>query len=126
MAEPSALDAAILGEGNTSARCDGDTFWVKGSGCTLASMGAGDFVHLRFREILGLMGKQADEAIATKGVGVFDTLKAVAKLVLTELRKAGFVLFGEAVNDHVPALSARVARPRPIATPEPAPQPATA
>jgi signal recognition particle receptor subunit beta len=27
------------------------------------------------------------EAVATKGVGVFDTLKAVAKLVLTELRR---------------------------------------
>jgi signal recognition particle receptor subunit beta len=29
------------------------------------------------------------EAVATKGVGVFDTLKAVAKLVLTELRRGG-------------------------------------
>src|SRR5687768_6125173 len=29
------------------------------------------------------------EAIAPQGVGVFDTLKAVAKLVLQELRKAG-------------------------------------
>jgi len=29
------------------------------------------------------------EACATSGAGVFDTLKAVAKLVLTELRKAG-------------------------------------
>jgi len=29
------------------------------------------------------------EAVATKGGGVFDTLKAVAKLVLTELRRAG-------------------------------------
>jgi len=58
-----ALDAAILGEGNTSARCDADTFWVKGSGCTLASMGATDFVHLRFREILGLMGTNADEKL---------------------------------------------------------------
>ncbi|HET8936328.1 MAG TPA: GTPase domain-containing protein, partial [Polyangiales bacterium] len=29
------------------------------------------------------------EAIAPNGTGVFDTLKAVAKLVLTELRKAG-------------------------------------
>lgn len=57
-----ALDAAILGEGNTSARCDDGSFWVKGSGCTLASMGAGDFVHLRFAEILGLMGQDADEA----------------------------------------------------------------
>jgi len=30
----------------------------------------------------------AFEAVAPKGVGVFDTLKSVAKLVLTELRKA--------------------------------------
>ena len=29
------------------------------------------------------------EAVARTGVGVFDTLKAVAKLVLTELRKGG-------------------------------------
>jgi signal recognition particle receptor subunit beta len=29
------------------------------------------------------------EAIAPKGVGVFETLKAVAKLVLSELTKAG-------------------------------------
>ena len=29
------------------------------------------------------------EAVATTGAGVFDTLKAVAKLVLTELRKGG-------------------------------------
>lgn len=56
-----ALDAAILGEGNTSARCDDGSFWVKGSGCTLASMGPGDFVHLRFAEILALMGQSADE-----------------------------------------------------------------
>jgi hypothetical protein len=27
--------------------------------------------------------------VAPKGIGVFDTLKAVAKLVLTELRKGG-------------------------------------
>ena len=31
------------------------------------------------------------EAVAPKGVGVFDTLKAVAKLVLTELRKGGMM-----------------------------------
>jgi mutual gliding-motility protein MglA len=29
------------------------------------------------------------EATATNGVGVFDTLKAIAKLVLTELKKGG-------------------------------------
>jgi len=29
------------------------------------------------------------QAVAPTGVGVFDTLKAVAKLVLTELKRAG-------------------------------------
>jgi signal recognition particle receptor subunit beta len=40
-------------------------------------------------EVLNPTKVPSYEAIATKGVGVFDTLKAVAKLVLTELRKAG-------------------------------------
>jgi len=54
---------AILGEGNTSARQDAETFHVKGSGCSLQSMAAGDFVHLRFDRILTLMdGPPADEA----------------------------------------------------------------
>jgi mutual gliding-motility protein MglA len=33
-------------------------------------------------------GEQIIEAVASKGTGVFDTLKAVAKQVLTELRKS--------------------------------------
>jgi signal recognition particle receptor subunit beta len=33
-------------------------------------------------------GEPVVEAVASKGVGVFDTLKAVAKQVLTELRKS--------------------------------------
>jgi len=54
---------AILGEGNTSARCDDESFWVKGSGCTLATMQAEDFVRLRCSRILSLMdGEPADEA----------------------------------------------------------------
>jgi rhamnose utilization protein RhaD (predicted bifunctional aldolase and dehydrogenase) len=58
-----ALDCAILGEGNTSARLDAETFYVKGSGCFLASMKDSDFVHLKFATILSLMqGAPADEA----------------------------------------------------------------
>jgi rhamnose utilization protein RhaD (predicted bifunctional aldolase and dehydrogenase) len=58
-----ACDCAILGEGNTSARADGLTFYVKGSGCSLASMVEGDFVRLDFARILSLMdGPPADEA----------------------------------------------------------------
>ena len=36
--------------------------------------------------LLNFKGEPTFEAIAPKGVGVFDTLKAVAKLVLTELK----------------------------------------
>jgi len=38
------------------------------------------------RSLLNPMNVPEFEAVATTGVGVFDTLKAVAKLVLTELR----------------------------------------
>jgi hypothetical protein len=36
---------------------------------------------------LQLKGEPVVEAVASNGTGVFDTLKAVAKQVLTELRK---------------------------------------
>ncbi|GAB4540019.1 MAG: GTPase domain-containing protein [Haliangiales bacterium] len=41
------------------------------------------------QEALNPTGVQSFEAVATNGNGVFDTLKSVAKLVLTELRKGG-------------------------------------
>ena len=40
-------------------------------------------------EMLNPTKVQSFEAVATKGAGVFDTLKSVAKLVLTELKKGG-------------------------------------
>jgi len=41
------------------------------------------------RRLLNPRGVPDFEASATKGDGVFDTLKAIAKLVLTELKKGG-------------------------------------
>jgi signal recognition particle receptor subunit beta len=40
-------------------------------------------------EVLNPSKVASFEAVATTGVGVFDTLKAVAKLVLTELKRGG-------------------------------------
>ena len=40
-------------------------------------------------EVLNPSKVASFEAVAPKGVGVFDTLKAVAKLVLTELKRGG-------------------------------------
>jgi rhamnose utilization protein RhaD (predicted bifunctional aldolase and dehydrogenase) len=50
-----ALDYAILGEGNTSARIDADTFWVKASGAEMRTIGAGGFVQVRFAGVLSIL-----------------------------------------------------------------------
>ena len=49
------LDYVILGEGNTSARADADTFWVKASGTELRTIEASGFVRARFDRVLALL-----------------------------------------------------------------------
>ena len=51
LGDPS-LDLAILAEGNTSAREDGDTFWVKASGRSMRDIGPDGFVRVRLAPIL--------------------------------------------------------------------------
>ncbi len=56
---------AILGEGNTSARIDGDSFYVKASGCTLATMGPSDFLRVSISKVTALLDdpQASDEAV---------------------------------------------------------------
>lgn len=49
------LDYAILGEGNTSARADEQSFWLKASGHTLATIGVDGFVRIDFARALRLI-----------------------------------------------------------------------
>ncbi len=51
-----ALDYVILGEGNTSARIDAATFWVKASGVELRAIEGNGFVQVRFDRVLSLLG----------------------------------------------------------------------
>jgi len=46
---------AMLGEGNTSARIDADSFYVKASGTTLATIGADGFVRLSISKVLSIL-----------------------------------------------------------------------
>lgn len=46
---------AILGEGNTSVRLDGETFLVKASGSSLGTLGEGDMVECRFAPLLAML-----------------------------------------------------------------------
>jgi rhamnose utilization protein RhaD (predicted bifunctional aldolase and dehydrogenase) len=50
-----ALDCAILGEGNTSAQADAESFWVKASGYELRTITAKGFVRVAFDRVLALL-----------------------------------------------------------------------
>jgi rhamnose utilization protein RhaD (predicted bifunctional aldolase and dehydrogenase) len=56
---------AILGEGNTSARMDDDTFFVKASGTTLGTIDAQGFVELSVSRVLTILDdpKAGDEDV---------------------------------------------------------------
>ncbi|HVN52831.1 MAG TPA: class II aldolase/adducin family protein [Anaerolineaceae bacterium] len=49
------LDYVILGEGNTSARVDDGSFWVKASGARLENIQPDGFVQMSFPEVLELL-----------------------------------------------------------------------
>jgi rhamnose utilization protein RhaD (predicted bifunctional aldolase and dehydrogenase) len=61
-------DLVILGEGNTSAKVDADTFWVKASGTQLQGITAAGFVEVRSVPVLEMFQAEhlSDEAIKTQ------------------------------------------------------------
>lgn len=62
-------DLAILAEGNTSARADEETFWVKASGFSMCGIGEDGFVRVQFQPVLAaLAGEGMDDT------GVRETL----------------------------------------------------
>jgi rhamnose utilization protein RhaD (predicted bifunctional aldolase and dehydrogenase) len=64
-----ALDYVILGEGNTSARADADTFWVKASGAELRAAGPSHFVRVRSAPVLEMLDAgDLDDAAVKQGL----------------------------------------------------------
>jgi rhamnose utilization protein RhaD (predicted bifunctional aldolase and dehydrogenase) len=64
-----ARDCVILGEGNTSARADAETFWVKASGAELRTAGREQFVRVRFAPVLELLeAGDLDDAAVKRGL----------------------------------------------------------
>ncbi len=49
---------AILGEGNTSADAGDGTFWVKGSGCQMSTIKAGDFARVKYDDALAVLEEE--------------------------------------------------------------------
>jgi rhamnose utilization protein RhaD (predicted bifunctional aldolase and dehydrogenase) len=61
-------DFVILAEGNTSAKVDDETFWVKASGTQLRTMDYSDFVQVRFEQTLALLEKDVDDQGIKEGL----------------------------------------------------------
>ena len=64
LGDPS-MDYVILGEGNTSARVDQETFWVKASGAQMRTIGPSGFVQVRFDRVLSMLeqGNLSDDQV---------------------------------------------------------------
>jgi rhamnose utilization protein RhaD (predicted bifunctional aldolase and dehydrogenase) len=58
LGDPS-FDYAILGEGNTSARVDEDSFYIKASGTALGSLKATDLVKVSFQRVMDLLSNDS-------------------------------------------------------------------
>ena len=94
-------DYAILGEGNTSAKVDGETFWVKASGSELRTLKAEQLVRVSFakcREMMstpGLTDTQVKDglldAVVEGPAGVRPSVETVLHAALLELDGVQFV-----------------------------------
>jgi len=94
-------DYVILGEGNTSARADDQSFWVKASGARMAQITRHNFVRMRFEPILATLEGPAlsdDElkerlgaARADPGVRAWPSVETILHALLLSRGGATFV-----------------------------------
>jgi len=59
---------AIIGEGNTSARADADTFWVKASGSNLRTIDENGFVRMNLDRVLNMLETARSDDDVTRGL----------------------------------------------------------
>jgi rhamnose utilization protein RhaD (predicted bifunctional aldolase and dehydrogenase) len=90
LGEP-ARDLVIIGEGNTSARCDDAHFWVKASGHSMTDIGPGGLVQVRFAPILAFLDG------ADHGAAALADAVSAAKVDADAPRPSIEVLFHAAV-----------------------------
>ena len=60
-------DYVIIGEGNTSARADDQSFWIKASGANLRTIDASGFVRLNLQRVLDLIDHAQNDDDVTRG-----------------------------------------------------------
>ena len=67
LGEP-ARDFVIIGEGNTSARVDDETFWIKASGAYLENIDASGFVQVKHARVMQLLDADATDDDVTRAL----------------------------------------------------------
>src|SRR5512142_1545919 len=111
-----ANDYVIIGEGNTSARIDAETFWVKASGRNLKTITADGFVEIRIDRVMPLLeGEASDEEItrvlmgacAGGGSAARPSVETILHAVLYQLTGAQFIGHTHAVAVNVILCSQR-------------------
>jgi rhamnose utilization protein RhaD (predicted bifunctional aldolase and dehydrogenase) len=98
-----ARDYVILGEGNTSARADAETLWVKASGAELRTAGPQHFVRVRIAPVLEMLegGELDDAAVKQRLVGAkVDADAAAHPSVETLLHAVCLQLEGVSIVAH--------------------------
>jgi len=96
-----ALDYAILGEGNTSARADTDTFWVKASGVSLRTLEPAGLVRVYFNHISELLEKEQlsdtdirnglESARVYPGIKALPSVETFLHAILLQLDGVNFI-----------------------------------
>ncbi len=95
-----ARDYVIIGEGNTSARIDPATFFVKASGRNLASLDPNGLVEIDQLRVLALLNGQASDADVARGLmeaclagapGAQPSVETILHAVLYQLTAASFI-----------------------------------
>lgn len=92
---------AMLGEGNTSARIDGDSFYVKASGTTLATIDADGFVRLSISRVLSIIDDESagdddvtrvfQEALLDDGETRRPSVEAMLHAILLQVPEYNFI-----------------------------------
>jgi rhamnose utilization protein RhaD (predicted bifunctional aldolase and dehydrogenase) len=94
-----ARDYVIIGEGNTSARIDHETFWIKASGAYLRDIDASGFVAVKPARVMQLLDADASDADVTRALldarveenAARPSVETILHAVLYELTDAQFI-----------------------------------
>jgi rhamnose utilization protein RhaD (predicted bifunctional aldolase and dehydrogenase) len=94
-----ASDYAILGEGNTSARADADTFWVKASGASMRALDERGLVRVRFAPIFEMLARERlSDAEIRKGLEAARADPAEKRMPSVETFLHAILLSLEGIN----------------------------